>query len=362
MIYAVTNGLLYVCFSILIGAHLLSLFPEEMRLHIKVKKRILIGVTSAIPILAAIPVIDLVKTISKYRVDNGFTSFIYVIKELEIGRAWLILLLLTIFHLFILMIRKNAIIYPVIGLMLMLGIVLTQSVVGHAASMASYPGALSHTIHLLAVCFWAGALFVVSWFANDETHWQPFVNWFSIMALICLIFVTFTGLFMSFTLTEGTFVSSWQVSYGQALLIKHLLYLALLLFVFINAVLINRKVKKTADFSPKRWWRAESAIILLIFSVTGFMSEQEPPLDTEKVINSGDSSILFRIFASVNIDDNVVFSPSIMSAFFILLSVAFLFSTLFVFWFQEKVMSALLMSGLGVFSLYLGLMSSVTVF
>lgn len=362
MIYAVTNGLLYVCFAILIGAHLLSLFPEDMRMHIKVRKRILIGVNSAIPILAAIPVIDLVNTISKYRVDNSFTNFIYVIKEIEIGRAWFTLLLLSIFHLFILVIRKNKIIYPVIGLLLMLGIVLTQSVVGHAASMASYPGALSHTIHLLAVCFWAGTLFVVSWFANDDTHWQSFVNWFSIMALICFVFVTFTGLFMSFSLTEGTFVSSWQVSYGQALLIKHLLYVALLLFVFINAVLINRKVKKSAEFSPKHWWRAESAIILLIFTVTGFMSEQEPPLDIGKVVNSTDSSVLFRTFASVNIGDTVLLSPNIMGVFFILLSVVFLFSTLFVFWYQEKVMSALLMIGLAIFSLYLGLMSSVTGF
>ncbi|WP_117169530.1 copper resistance D family protein [Paraliobacillus sediminis] len=362
MIYAITNGLLYVCFSILIGTHLLSLLPEEMRMYIKVKKRILIGVTSAIPILAVIPIIDLVNTISKYRVDNGFTSFIYVIKEIEIGRAWFILLLLSIFHLFILAIRKHIVIYPVIGLFLMLGIVLTQSVVGHAASMASYPGALSHTIHLLAVCFWAGTLFVVSWFANDDTHWKSFVNWFSIMALICLVFVTFTGLFMSFSLTEGTLVSSWRIPYGQALLIKHLLYVALLLFVFINAVLINKKIKKSTNFSPKRWWRAESAIILLIFSVTGFMSEQEPPLDIEKMVNSGDSSILFRTFASVNIGDTVLFSPDFISIFFIFLSVVFLFSTLFVFWIQEKVISTLLMSGLAIFSLYVGLMSSVTVF
>ncbi|WP_112181022.1 MULTISPECIES: copper resistance D family protein [Paraliobacillus] len=360
MIYAVTNGLLYVCFAILIGVHFLSLFPKEMSMNIKVKDRLMFGITLVIPILAVIPIIDLVNTISKYRDDYGFTSFVYVIKEIEIGRAWFILLLLCIFHLLLLLIRKNVLISSGIGIFLLLGIILTQSVVGHVASMASYPGALAHTIHLLAVCFWAGTLLVVSWLANDETNWHVFINWFSAIALLCLLLVTFTGIFMSFSLTTGTIVSPWRVSYGQALLIKHLLYVALLLFVFINAILVRKKAKKS-DFSPKRWWRAESVIILLIFSVTGFMSEQEPPLNTEKLANSGDISILFRIFASVNMGDNVLFAPNLISVFFILLSVVFLLSTVLVFWFHEKVISTLLMSGLSVFSMYVGLMSSVTV-
>ncbi|WP_159462156.1 copper resistance D family protein [Halobacillus sp. Marseille-P3879] len=110
--------------------------------------------------------------------------------------------------------------------------------------------------------------------------WYAFIEWFTFFAIGCIVLLSFTGMFMSFSLTESV-VSSWTLPYGQALLIKYLLFLILLVFAFINGFLIRQKVKNNPHFSPRPWWKAESAIVLAIFSITGFMTEQEPPHNLE---------------------------------------------------------------------------------
>ncbi|MFG6148017.1 copper resistance D family protein [Halobacillus sp. B23F22_1] len=317
---------------------------------------IIIG--ALLPILSLFPIIALTLNIHMYQEESYLSSFFYVLKELETGRAWVTLTFFSLLYIGVIATVKSRPAAFTTSLFLVLGMILTQGVVGHAANMSSYPGALAHIVHLLAICSWAGILLVVSWFSKNEKNWDAFVEWYTFIAIGCVVMLTFTGLFMSFSLTESI-VQSWILPYGQALLLKQLLFLALLLFAFINGFLIRKKVETSPSFSPKKWWRAESIIILTIFSLTGFMSEKEPPHNIEQALNREETSILFQTFMSVNIGEELSLSPSIIGLFFMVLAGLFFLFTYLLFSRQESAAGALIMSGIAVISLYIGLMNSV---
>ncbi|WP_179133980.1 copper resistance D family protein [Halobacillus massiliensis] len=335
------------------------MLPKDSIVKTTITRKTLIVTAAFIPVLAAFPIIELAIAINEYQSGGLLESFNYVIHHIETGQAWAALVFLTLLFAAAMFLIKNTGTAYFTGLFILLGIILTQSVVGHSAIMASYQGALSHTLHLLAVCLWAGILLAVSWFSKNEQNWQAFVEWFTFMAVASIVFITFTGLIMTFTLTESI-VSSWMLSYGQALLLKHILFIALLLFAFINGFLIRKKVQEKPSFSPRIWWRAESVIILLIFCITGFMTEQEPPHNIEQTLNRENASVLFQTFASVDIQPALVFAPNLLSLFFFILAGFFLFSIFVMFKKRDSAIGALAMAVIAVFSLYIGLMSSVT--
>ncbi|MCP3028130.1 copper resistance D family protein [Halobacillus sp. A5] len=358
MSYALTNGLIYVCFAIIFGGSILALIPNVLKVEVTLSRKTLVMAGALVPVLAVVPVLILTGNVNKYQDYGVVSSFLFVVQEIETGRAWTVLLVFSILYIIIMAFVKNRVAVYTAGLFLAVGMVLTQSIVGHAANMASYPGALSHTVHMAAVSCWAGILLVVSWFSKNDDNWQAFIDWFTFIAIGCIFMLSFTGLFMSFTLTDGI-VQSWVMPYGQALLIKHLFFLILLLFAFINGFLIRKKVKQSYTFSPRKWWKAESVIVLAVFGLTGFMSETEPPHNAVQTMSNEDSSILFRTFASVDAGNDIYLSPDLMSVFFFLISFLFIVLTILLFSNRNSAGGALLMSVLAVFSLYIGLMSSL---
>jgi putative copper export protein len=48
------------------------------------------------------------------------------------------------------------------------------------------------------------------------------------------------------------YMNSWMLPYGQALLIKHLLIIPLIIYAFINSVFIRRELKKECSFQSNR--------------------------------------------------------------------------------------------------------------
>ena len=111
----------------------------------------------------------------------------------------------------------------------------------HASSYDQVKGFYNHSAHFTAVSVWAGILFVVSWFSKNHSNWLNFLKWFTPVAIVCFISTIMTGfILMTFAVEFKDYPNSWMLPYGQALLIKHLLIIPLMIYAMINSILIKR--------------------------------------------------------------------------------------------------------------------------
>jgi putative copper export protein len=357
VIYALTNGGLYLCLSILLGISVLALIPEEGKVKLAIPGNIGTLLAIGVSFFAMVPIIDLATSLQEYREGGWLSSFTYVITNIEGGRTWLLLLLLAFLYMVIVNTIHKKRVAASLGLLLVMAMIVLQSLIGHSASMNSVQGAMFHTIHFLAVGIWSGILLVVSLFTTEEGNWQNFVGWFTKVAFGCMVWIALTGIVMSLTLTENL-VSSWMFSYGQALLLKHLLFIVLLLFAFVNGFLMKSLVEKRPSFSPRRWWKVESLLVLFVYTITGYMTEQEPPRDISQMLSEHEPSLLFRTFTKMDGYGPLTLVPNVMGLLFLIIGGVFLFFV----WLMIKrnsVVGALFVSLMVVWSLYLGLISSV---
>ncbi|SEI00499.1 putative copper resistance protein D [Halobacillus karajensis] len=357
MIYALTNGGLYLCLSILLGAGILALVPEERKVKLAIPGKAWFLFTLGIPVFAMVPVIELATSLQAYREGGWLSSLTYVLTNIEGGRAWVLLLLLALLHMLIINAIHRKRVAFALSLLVVIAMIVLQSLIGHSASMNSVQGAVFHTIHFLTVGCWSGILLVASFFVTEEGNWSNFVGWFTKVAVGCMVWIALTGISMSLTLTENL-ISSWMFPYGQALLIKHLLFIILLLFAFINGFLMKKLVENRPSFSPKRWWKAESLLVLFVYTATGYMTEQEPPRDISQMMSEHEPSFLFRSFTVMDGYGPLVFAPNMLSFLFFIIAGAFLYLA----WLMVKrntVAAALIVSLMIVCSLYLSFMSSV---
>ncbi|MGR9050403.1 copper resistance D family protein [Halobacillus faecis] len=354
MIHALTNGGLYACLSILIGASLLSFSDEKLAQ----RRKIWTVVTLLVPVFALSPIIELSVTLQGYREGSFFSSLIHVLTQLKGGQSWLLLFSLSVLLVVLLnTVERSKIVYS-FSLLFIVGMILTQSLTGHSASTNSFQGALFHTIHFIAVGVWSGILFVVSYFSDREHHWESFVSWFTKVAIGCIVWVILTGVAMSLLLSESI-VASWMLSYGQALVVKHLLFIVLLLFAFVNGFLMKRLVAEDPNFSPRRWWKAEGLLIVFIYTITGYMTEQETPHKIAQTLEQQEPSILFRLFTTVDGVGPLTLAPNLISiASFVLAFIFLLFTAVMIK--RNSLAGTFFVSAMVVWCLYLGLMSSVS--
>ena len=216
--------------------------------------------------------------------DIGFAQTLQsVLFTFEVGKAWIFTYILsTLLFIFVIWFdyRKRAL-YAYIGIIFTFILILALGWASHASSYDRVWGFFNHTAHLTAVSVWVGILFVVSWFSKDHTNWLNFLKWFTPVAFVCFVSTIITGLFLMAVVVEfEDYSNSWMLPYGQALLIKHLLIIPLLVYAMINSLFIKKKLKNDIHFNPRSWARTESIIILLIFSATAALGQQSPPHET----------------------------------------------------------------------------------
>ncbi|MFB5661871.1 copper resistance D family protein [Alteribacillus sp. HJP-4] len=355
--------MMYLCFSIIMGGCLLALIPADKKPSIKLPQKWLSISTAFIPVFAAAPVIYLAADINKYRDESFWISLLHILFTAETGRAWTALLFLCLCFLGLIGIMSRTASFPIVyaaGIFLIFGMITTQGVTGHAVSMGSYPGAAAHIFHFMAVSAWLGVLFVVSWYSTDDNYWKEFTGWFTPIAVGCVTVVIFSGMLMASFLTEDL-TNSWLLTYGQTLLLKHLLFIPLLTYACINGFLLRRKINSHKNYSPRIWWRAESLIAVVIFVVTAFMSEQEPPHNIQQTLASQEPTPIFQSLLSFEVspETNVTFSPDVVSILFLVSGL--LYIMIIVIGFQKKLSApiTLLLSLLTVLSLYFGVMNSL---
>ncbi len=92
------------------------------------------------------------------------------------------------------------------------------------------------------------------------------------------------------------YVQSWLLSYGQLLVMKHLLFVPLLVFGFHHFLLGVSK----AEFENKSRlitsFRIESLIALHVFAISALMTEQTPPHEVAQTLQTGRISVFMRLF------------------------------------------------------------------
>ena len=89
----ISEALLYICFSVLIGSFFLSLVPEAYRPTIHVKKGILMIAASGIAIFSFIPVLQLIFYV--YHGMGFLQAFQSVLFTFEVGKAWILTFILS---------------------------------------------------------------------------------------------------------------------------------------------------------------------------------------------------------------------------------------------------------------------------
>ena len=159
------------------------------------------------------------------------------------------------------------------------------------------------------------------------------------------------------------YLDSWMLPYGQALLIKHLLIIPLMVYAFINSILIRKELKRNPDFNPIPWTKAESLVVFLIFSVTAVLGQQEPPqaYDIQTTLASSGVSKLFDLFYQGNItrDSVIVLGLNFNSMMLLVIALSFLVLTIVLYKKRASNLFSFSMSVLFVFSAYLSLIVSI---
>lgn len=364
LLTTISGALLYMCFALLMGSYIFALFPADLKPKIIVPKAAKLLATAGIVLFSFMPLLDLVTFLyDDYGLIQSLKSIIFTF---EVGKSWLFMAIITLilgFYIYFFD-RKTATIYSIIGILLIFVLIGGVGWSSHASSINPIKGFLTHFTHFASVVVWVGVLMIVSWFSTNTQNWERFLKWFHVVALYCFSIVIITGLsLMTFSMDWSAYPDSWMLSYGQSLLIKHLLIIPLIGYAFINGIVMKRKLQEEANFDPRPWTRIEFFIILLIFAATAALSQQSPPSNLAHILSSEGISPLFALFydGAVQPSLNVQFVPEFDAI--LLGSVAFLFFIISILSFYKKMhpVFSFLMSILVVISAYLAILLSVQV-
>ncbi|WEG11971.1 CopD family protein [Pullulanibacillus sp. KACC 23026] len=304
----ITETLTYICFSCLMGSLLFANLSPAQKPDLIYSRRLLLWSTAGIGILSFFPILTVIIELSK---DMGFwTSFQSVLFTFQIGQAWTLTLAISILLLFLIYfnpVNEDPILAK---LAFLLGILLIGTYVksGHAASLSPVWGFTAHFFHLLAVSIWGGALLIAAWGTKSDRNWLKFLKWFTPLAMISIVVVIVAGFFtmvidISPSLNRtipgalANYKNGLVVNYGQALLIKHLLIIPLILLAFFNGIYSRTQLRAEKPFTPIRWARLESIVLLVIFAVTAYMGQQNPPHELSQVLHFyGASPLIQKIY------------------------------------------------------------------
>lgn len=357
-----TETLLYLCFSLLMGSLLIHLVPEHRKPDLKISKRVLQISILGITLLSAAPVIRLVLFLYE---DIGLMLTIQnVIGEFEVGQAWSLTVWVSLFfYLFVSIVPVfKSKVFIGISLAFTFTLLMALGWGSHSASLTDWSGFVFHTLHFTAVTVWVGILLIVSWFSIGSQNWLAFLKWFTPVAISCLAVIIGSGIFiMTLAVDVADYQDAWMMPYGQAILLKHLTVIPVLLFAFINGILIRRKLQRGEETNPIPWTKAESLVLLLVFAATGVLGQQEPPHSIESFLRGNGASKLFVYFHTGPIDPamHLQFELNLPGLLFLLLGATF--GGFVVFCFKQKVPAyiSLLMGLFCILSFYVGLMTSI---
>ncbi|MFJ7935779.1 copper resistance D family protein [Sporosarcina sp. NPDC096371] len=356
----ISQALLYLFFSVLVGSFILLLVPNKYRPDIKIPKRFLLISAITIPVLSFLPVLESILYISLRL--GLLESFKIVLTTYTIGNAWAFTLLGSVVLVILISLtrfpEKDK--SPLLGVFVTFLLILTVAWSSHAGAIDPTIGIISDFLHLTAVSIWVGILLIIAWFSINQNNWLEFLSWFSMVAVGCLTATALSGLFLMEVMVDG-YIDSWIVSYGQGLLLKHLFLLPLIFYALANSSIVKYKLSKDASFNTIPWLRGESFILLTIFTITAAFSQQSPPHGN--YLTNDAVSPLFRLFHTnfINSSNTIGFVVNLNTVLFFFLSLLFIGLIVLSFLKKTSIIVSFLCSCLFVSSLYFMLMVTVVI-
>lgn len=352
----VSQALLYVSFSIVMGYFIIYAIPEKFRPSIYVKDKWIISSIIAIPILSFMPILYVVMILAER--FGFFSSLAIVLTSYKIGFSWDLVFLISLellIYFLIIRTKRTALTFAFGGIQVIL-LIAAVSWASHAVTMNPLLGFISDFVHVLAVSVWVGLVLMISWFSTDKANWETFLKWFSPTAISAFGLTAISGLLLTDTLVPH-YMTGVSTNFGQGLLIKHLLLIPLIFYVLINGLLIKIKLKRP-EFDPRPWAKLESILLLLIFVATAIFSQFQPPtlLLTEETVSRlflavYDGAIVSNMFAFMQLNW--------WGLLFIVLGVIFIALIIVCFFLQASIWLPMLLGFAVTASFYFFMMSTV---
>ncbi|MEB1809480.1 MAG: CopD family protein [Bacillaceae bacterium] len=293
----VSQALMYVLFSFLLGIALLLVIPGQWRPSFFVKSRFVYGSIGLIPLLSIVPVVSVSYFIHIQYEAPFFSTFTQVVLGYKIGQAWMVTMILALLVSvsYFIVEQTRTIVAKSIFFILVLAYTVSSSWASHAASLDEAGGFLYNGMHFIAATIWMGTIFIVSWFSNDDNlqKWSSFIRWFSPVALGAVSMLIISGLLLM-TIIVPEYVNSWVLSYGQLLLLKHILIIPIVVYGVVHGFLLRVRLQKVGISRFKRTLKAESIAGLMIFVITAIMTERVPPHEVARTLQSTDPSLFYQ--------------------------------------------------------------------
>ncbi|MBN2909337.1 hypothetical protein JQC72_07345 [Polycladomyces sp. WAk] len=281
------------CLALLTGGALLSLVADEYKPILVFPQRLfpfaalLAGIVSFVPVLR--PVLFLAP-------DTGWMEAVRLgVFHSRTGQVWLGLLAASVLLALLLLVRNLRSSgwtagWALCGTWMM---ILIKSWMGHVASVSGISGWVLQSVHLTAVCVWAGILMVVGFFTVDTVRWLSFLRWFTPTAIGCVTAVILAGWGLM-GIIAPQYVASWVLPYGEALLFKQWTTAGVLVTAGVNGGWIRRKLARGEEVNPLPWIRAEAVLILLVVAITAWMSQEAAPHTVAETVQAVGVSPLFE--------------------------------------------------------------------
>ncbi|MCM3131061.1 CopD family protein (plasmid) [Paenibacillus urinalis] len=306
--YWLGEPFLYSCLSVLFGGVIVS----QVHKSVKIPNKVFILAALGVAIFSFLPVLRIILFFS----DDASFGLIFknVMLSFAEGKAYIWTLILTVLLISVLVARKGKVSTSsnILLFVLIVSIVGALSWSSHASSYFGPVGFWPQFIHLFSVAVWAGILIIAGMYmSNKAEEWKSFLSWYHPLAIVIMLIIIISGLLLNIR-TDPNYFNSWVTSYGQSLLLKHLLIIPLLFIAFFNGFLIRKKLNNSA-FNPRKWVTVEGIFILLIFTVTGFMNQQVAPHDLDPQMMALSASRLYLWLADGEVQVPVDFDVSLFS-------------------------------------------------
>jgi copper resistance protein D len=344
----------YLFFSLLVGHVIFEFVPESKKPTISIPKSVFLLCTLGIIIFTFMPVLNLILFF-----NNGglLSSIATVLIDFQIGRAWIFISLFSIF-LWMTLYLEGSKYLKVFWLLLM---AVAVGYASHVATFSVIVGLFSHTTHYLMANIWVGVLLLAAWFSKDQNNWTQFLQWFTPLAVICLLNIFASGFVIMSTIEKpNEYVNGWATPYGRVLVLKHISIIPVITFALINGILA-KKTLSSEKFNPRLWLKAESLLLLIVFYSTGVLGTLPPPEDVVKRAQSAVTLtwVDWLLARNLLVPLQIEFVPTLLSLLVIIVALLFLVMIVVSF----KMMSpsfAIIFGGCFIVTMYIGLMFSVS--
>lgn len=347
----------YLFFSLLVGFVVLQFVPESKKPTIQLPKSLFLICTLGIIIFTFVPVLALILFFDD---TVGFAPAVTsVMMSTQIGQGWLFITVLAIFLWLTIYLERSKYLQAFWIILMMIAI----GYGSHVSSQSFVVGVFSHTTHFLMVTIWVGVLLHASWFSKDKKNWNEFLQWFTPLAIVCMLNIFATGFVIMFTIEKPTeYINGWATTYGRMLLFKHISIVPVIMFAIINGIL-SRKISTSSQYEPRTWLKAESVILLLVFYFTAVLGTLSPPFEIAYAPQTAISPtwVDWLLAKNILVPIEIEFAPTFLSV--ILITVALLFLLLIILSYtRTSPYFATVFGGCFIITLYLGLMFSCVLY